>query len=82
MIGRALARSLRSATISLALLGWFAGSAAAGHINIITIDGSINPASSDYLQGAIRQSESDGAEALLIELDTPGGLLSSTKDII
>jgi membrane-bound serine protease (ClpP class) len=82
MIGRALARSLRIATISLLLLTPFAGSAAAGHINIITIDGSINPASSDYLQGAIKQSESDGAEALLIELDTPGGLLSSTKDII
>jgi membrane-bound serine protease (ClpP class) len=67
---------------SFGLLALFAGGAAAGHINVITIDGSINPASSDYLQGAIAQSESDGAEALLIELDTPGGLLSSTKDII
>lgn len=74
--------SLGVAAISLAALALFAGSAGAGHINVITIDGSINPASSDYLQGAIRQSESDGAEALLIELDTPGGLLSSTKDII
>ncbi|MFP8878680.1 MAG: ATP-dependent Clp protease proteolytic subunit, partial [Myxococcota bacterium] len=55
---------------------------AAAHVNVITIDGSINPASSDFLQNAIRQSESDGAQALLIELDTPGGLLSSTKDII
>jgi len=74
--------SLRAVVASLGLLALFAGSAWAGHINVITIDGSINPASSDYLQGAIRQSESDGAEALLIELDTPGGLLSSTKDII
>jgi membrane-bound serine protease (ClpP class) len=52
------------------------------HINVVTIDGSINPASSDYIQKAITQSESDGATALLVELDTPGGLLSSTKDII
>jgi membrane-bound serine protease (ClpP class) len=74
--------SLRVAAASFGLLALFAGGAAASHINVITIDGSINPASSDYLQGAIRQSESDGAEALLIELDTPGGLLSSTKDII
>jgi membrane-bound serine protease (ClpP class) len=74
--------SLRAVVASLGLLALFAGSAWAGHINVITIDGSINPASSDYLQGAIAQSESDGAEALLIELDTPGGLLSSTKDII
>jgi membrane-bound serine protease (ClpP class) len=56
--------------------------AAAGHVNVVTIAGSINPASSDHLQKAIAQSETEGAVALLIELDTPGGLLSSTKDII
>jgi membrane-bound serine protease (ClpP class) len=82
MMPRSLAPSLWTALIWLWLIVLFAGSATAGHINVITIDGSINPASSDYLQGAIQQSESDGAEALLIELDTPGGLLSSTKDII
>jgi len=79
---RGFVLSLRIATLALAMLAAFAGGAVARHINVITIDGSINPASSDYLQGAIAQSESDGAEALLIELDTPGGLLSSTKDII
>ena len=79
MMPRRLVPSLSTALI---WLGLFAGSATAGHINVITIDGSINPASSDYLQGAIQQSESDGAEILLLELDTPGGLLSSTKDII
>ena len=60
----------------------WAAPAAAARINVIRIDGSINPASSDYLQKAIALSESDGAEAILILLDTPGGLLSSTKDII
>jgi membrane-bound serine protease (ClpP class) len=53
-----------------------------GHVNVATIDGSINPASSDYLQKAIAESETDGAAALLLELDTPGGLVASTKDII
>ena len=56
--------------------------AAAGHLNVITIEGSINPASADYLIEAIRASEADGAAALLIELDTPGGLVSSSQDII
>jgi len=56
--------------------------ALAAHVNVIKIAGSINPASSDYIQNAIEQSEADGATALLIELDTPGGLLASTKDII
>jgi membrane-bound serine protease (ClpP class) len=67
-----------------ALLGTLAvaAPALAAHINAVTIDGSINPASSDHIQKAIALSESDGATAVLIELDTPGGLLSSTKDII
>ena len=72
----------RAAALLLAF-GFTAGSAeAAGHLNVVTISGSINPASSDYLQHAIEQSEADGAIAVLIELDTPGGLLASTKDII
>ena len=75
----ALASALLLACASLL---WTATTAAAGHLNVVTIDGSINPASSDYIQKAIERSEQDGAEALLIELDTPGGLLSSTKDII
>lgn len=67
------------------LLAWALGvaaPAAARHVNVVTISGSINPASSDYVQHGIAQSEGDGAAALLIELDTPGGLLSSTKDMI
>ncbi|MEE3326971.1 MAG: nodulation protein NfeD [Myxococcota bacterium] len=49
---------------------------------MITIDGSINPASADFLIKSIEESEADGAVALLIELDTPGGLVSSSQDII
>jgi membrane-bound serine protease (ClpP class) len=56
--------------------------AAVGFVNVATISGSINPASSDYLQQVIARSADEGAAAVLIELDTPGGLLSSTKDII
>ncbi len=56
--------------------------AQAAHVNVITIDGSINPASSDHIMRVIEQSESDGAEAVLVLLDTPGGLLTATKDIV
>jgi membrane-bound serine protease (ClpP class) len=55
---------------------------AGDHLNVIHISGSINPASSDFIQKAIAQSTADGAVALILELDTPGGLVSSTKDII
>ena len=63
----------------LAVAGVAAG---AGHVNVATLAGSINPVSANYLITSIETSESDGAVALLIELDTPGGLVSSTKDII
>lgn len=79
-------RSLQAAcSVAAALLlgaHMFGAASASAHVNVIIIDGSINPASSDFVQNAIRQSESEQAQALLIELDTPGGLLSSTKDII
>ena len=75
-------RPLLTAVASVLACGLLAGAAAARHINVVVVDGSINPASSDYIQQAIALSETDGAAALLIELDTPGGLLSSTKDII
>jgi membrane-bound serine protease (ClpP class) len=55
---------------------------AASHVNAIRVAGTINPASSDFIQQAIQKSTDDGAVALLLELDTPGGLVSATKDII
>jgi membrane-bound serine protease (ClpP class) len=70
------------AALLAGLLLTFAAPAGARHVNVVTISGSINPASSDYVQQAIAQSETDGAAALLLQLDTPGGLLTSTKDMI
>lgn len=68
--------------VCCAVAGLAPGSANAGEILLVEIDGSINPASADYLIGAIHQAEQTGAVAVLIELDTPGGLVSSTQDII
>jgi len=74
-------RRARWASVLLWIL-FAAGPAAAAHIHLATISGTINPASADYLRQAIATSERDGASALLVELDTPGGLLASTKDVI
>lgn len=51
-------------------------------IPYITIDGTINPGSSDYLKTSIATAEKNRAEVLIVELNTPGGLLSSTREII
>jgi len=48
----------------------------------ITINGSINPASAEYIHKSIEKAENEKAECLLIHLNTPGGLLNSTRDIV
>ena len=52
------------------------------HVNRIAIDASINPAVGDFIHENITQSTEEGALALIIQLDTPGGLLNSTKSIV
>jgi len=48
----------------------------------LTISGSINPISRDYLLRGIEEGESVGAPLIVIELDTPGGLEGSMRDIV
>ena len=54
----------------------------AGRIVEIEINGSINPSTVDYIKTALSEARAQDARALLILMDTPGGLLSSTKDIV
>jgi membrane-bound serine protease (ClpP class) len=56
--------------------------ASAPHVDLIVIDGSINPAVDDFIRESIGRAKSNGARALIIQLDTPGGLLSSTRTIV
>ena len=51
-------------------------------VDLIVIDGSINPAVDDFIRESIGRAKSNGAQALIIQLDTPGGLLSSTRTIV
>ena len=52
------------------------------HVDVLPVDGTVNPVLADYIDRGIDRAEKDGAEACIIELDTPGGLLSSTEDIV
>src|SRR5215813_1080942 len=52
------------------------------HVDWISIDGSINPAVDDFIRESIARAKLNGAKALIIQLDTPGGLLSSTRTIV
>jgi membrane-bound serine protease (ClpP class) len=51
-------------------------------VEVINIDGVINPAAADFINDAIARAVTNGASALVIELDTPGGLLTSAQTIV
>jgi membrane-bound serine protease (ClpP class) len=62
-------------------LGLAAPSSAA-LVRVLTIQGAISPASADYLVRGIDKAIEDKAHLVVIEMDTPGGLDSSMRDII
>src|SRR5438309_5513989 len=65
-----------------ALLFFFCSLAAASDVYKIDIDDTIQPVTEDYIARAIATAESKNADALIIELKTPGGLYDSTRSIV
>jgi membrane-bound serine protease (ClpP class) len=51
-------------------------------VNIATVDGAIQPITAEYIVRSIDRAERDHAEALVIRLDTPGGLDTSMRQIV
>lgn len=58
------------------------GMASAREVYVARVDGIISPSTADFIVGAIQKAEQGNAEALVIELDTPGGLDTSMRVII
>ncbi|MBI4623972.1 MAG: nodulation protein NfeD, partial [Verrucomicrobia bacterium] len=50
-------------------------------MSLIEIDGAIGPATAGYVSRAIKEAAAAQSQCLIVQLDTPGGLLDSTKDI-
>lgn len=48
---------------------------------VATIDGAIGPATTDYVRNAIARAAEIGANAMVLRIDTPGGLEAATRDI-
>ena len=68
--------------VAAGLIGWPALAADPPRAGLIHLKGTIGPATAGYVDRAIRRASSGGLDVLVIELDTPGGLLESTKDIV
>ncbi|MCK7522813.1 MAG: hypothetical protein MZV64_36610 [Ignavibacteriales bacterium] len=49
---------------------------------ILNTDGAIHPACADYIHSGLEKAISENAECLIIKLNTPGGLLTSTRKIV
>ena len=51
-------------------------------VYLLSLQGTVNPGSADFFERAIDEAEKQGAHAVLVELDTPGGLVSSLRSMI
>ncbi len=52
------------------------------NITVLTLDGAINPAASDYIDYGIKKAIENNSRCLILRLNTPGGLLESTRKIV
>src|SRR6266581_1285905 len=55
---------------------------AAEKVSLINIDGAIGPATASYISRSIDEARAQNAQCLIIQLNTPGGLLDSTQKIV
>jgi membrane-bound serine protease (ClpP class) len=69
-------------TLVLLFLCCAAGARGAEQVATIKIEGTIGPTTASYIARAIGEAEKQKAQCLVVQLDTPGGLLESTKTIV
>jgi membrane-bound serine protease (ClpP class) len=74
--------SIRIALCAAAVVCSVGSVVSADSIVSVSVDGSINPISRDFVVRAIREAESRDAALIVITLDTPGGLEGSMRDIV
>jgi membrane-bound serine protease (ClpP class) len=75
---------MRHAVVILvaALACGFSAGLRGADVGLIKVKGAIGPATASYISRAIDVASERGDACLIIELDTPGGSLESTKDIV
>src|SRR5215510_5031108 len=80
-------RGARPPICIVALLLWFVSASApksfaAEKVGFINVDGAIGPATASYISRSIEEAKAQNVQCLVIQLNTPGGLLDSTQKIV
>jgi membrane-bound serine protease (ClpP class) len=73
---------VRRATLSVLVAALLTTAALAQKVYSIKIDGTINPAAAEFLHSSIQAATDQNAECLIVFLNTPGGLLKSTRVMV
>ena len=83
-IGEAMRQSLLHAIVLFAFAATPAVAAAPApeFVDVITVNGAITPITEQQIANQIDRSDKAGARALVLEIDTPGGLESSMRDMV
>jgi membrane-bound serine protease (ClpP class) len=80
--GACAVRRLFAGVVALITLLLAAGGAVAATAALLQVDGAISPASADYIERGIGKAQAQGASLVVLQIDTPGGLDTSMRQII
>jgi len=69
-------------SIAAGLGGSLIAAASTTTVEVLTVEGIIVPVIADYIDRGISQAEKNGATVCIIELNTPGGLLDTTEEMV